>query len=99
VVEMFRSEEDLLVQMRTGGGKSLLVELSAWRDWGKSKVVMVPYCNFHYQPYYDHVEIPSCLWDTESPHLRDYHKSTASRNDAAFTPKRSIEMMLIRPWQ
>lgn len=35
VVEMFRDEGDLLVQMRTGGGKSLLMELSAWRDWGR----------------------------------------------------------------
>ena len=35
VVEMFRDERGLLVQMRTGGGKSLLIELSAWRDWGR----------------------------------------------------------------
>jgi hypothetical protein len=54
---------------------------------------------FNHQPCNGHVERLNCLRDSENPRRRDSSKWTATRNDAVLTPKRSIEMMLIKPWQ
>jgi hypothetical protein len=54
---------------------------------------------FNHQPCNGHVERLNYLRDIESPRRRNSPKSIATRKDAVLTAKRSIEMMLIRPWQ